>query len=268
MRIRIVCTPLACLLIGLSTVQAQVRSQDPAPGEDFGVELGAALWKPTPVFRVQSGSLVQLVGAETDLAEEFGIEPERFTELHVVLRPARKHKIRFSSIPVEYQASATLSRTITIGGRTFAVNVPTAADLTWKMWRIGYEWDLVAGDRGFFGVIAEIRHNAVRAHLENALSSVDLDTTVLVPALGMIARGYPARYLSVTAEFTGFEIPESLSNGFDGKLRDFDVYGTLDLGRHLGVRLGYRAIRAEYLGDDEAGDLRLKGTYLCGVVRF
>ena len=49
---------------------------------------------------------------------------------------------------------------------------------------------------------------------------------------------------------------------------DFDLYGTVNIGRHLGVQGGYRSIDAEYLVDQDVGQLNLKGPYLGGVVRF
>ena len=49
---------------------------------------------------------------------------------------------------------------------------------------------------------------------------------------------------------------------------DFDIYATLNFGKNVGVQGGYRSVVAEYLVDDDQGDLKLKGTYFGGVVRF
>jgi hypothetical protein len=74
--------------------------------------------------------------------------------------------------------------------------------------------------------------------------------------------------VSITGEFTGFKVPDSLSDEFEAKLYDFDIYATVSFGRTLGVQAGYRSLTAEYLVDDDAGELKLKGPYFGGVLRF
>jgi hypothetical protein len=149
------------------------------------------------------------------------------------------------------------------------VGVPATADLQWDMWRFGYEWDFVARDRGFVGVIAELKHNTVSADLAAAaVGSEFYEATAPVPAVGIIGRGYPHRNVSLTAEFTGFKMPDTISEEFEAKLFDVDIYGTVSLGRYVGVQGGYRSVVAEYLVDEDTGDLKLKGWYFGGLVRF
>ena len=97
-----------------------------------------------------------------------------------------------------------------------------------------------------------------------------------VPALGVIGRVYPATSVALTAEFTGFSLPDSIKNrlgesvgeSFDARLFDLDIYGTINFGRHVGVQLGYRSVDADYLVDEDIGTLTLKGMYFGGLVRF
>jgi hypothetical protein len=251
-----------------SAAEAQFNVSDPAPGENFNVELGAMFWTPTPTLIVQTGALAAFGDTRVDFVREFGIEDKRFTEFRFVAKAGRKHKIRFNYLPVEYTQTATLSRTITFGDRTFIVGVPATADLEWKMWKVGYEWDFVARDRGFFGVIAELKHNEVNASLSSTFGVEAAEAKAPVPTIGVIGRGYPHRMVSITGEFTGFKLPDSLSDEFEASLYDFDIYATVSLGRHLGVQGGYRSLRAEYLVDEDAGELELKGPYFGGVIRF
>jgi hypothetical protein len=83
--------------------------------------------------------------------------------------------------------------------------------------------------------------------------------------------------VSITAEFTGFTMPgfigsrisDSLSgDDFDAKMYDFDLYGTVNFGPYVAAQGGYRSIVADYLVDDDAGDLKMKGMYFGGLVRF
>lgn len=267
MRMRI---SVLTLLVAVSATaaNAQFNVSDPAPGENFNVELGAMFWTPTPTLIVQTGALAQFGDSRVDFVNEFGIEDKRFTEFRLVAKAGRKHKIRFNYIPIEYTQTATLTRTITFGEQTFTVGVPATADLSWKMWKIGYEWDIVARDRGFFGIIGELKYNEITASLTGAGIVEAAEGKAPVPTIGAIGRGYPHRNLSITAEFTGFKVPDSLSEEFEARLYDFDLYGTLSLGRNLGVQAGYRSLTVDYLVDEDAGELKLKGPYVGGVLRF
>jgi hypothetical protein len=261
---------VVALVLGVSAsaAQAQFRTSDPAPGENYNVELGAMFWTPTPTLNVQTGALAPFGDTRVDFVREFGIEDKRFTEFRVVAKAGRKHKLRFNYIPIEYSATATLTRTITFGDRTFTVGFPATADLEWKMWRIGYEWDVVARDRGFFGIIAELKHNEINAGVSSTFGAETAEAKAPVPTIGVIARGYPHRMVSITGEFTGFKLPDRLTEEFEGSLYDFDIYATVSFGRYVGVQGGYRSLTAEYLVDADAGELELKGLYFGGVVRF
>jgi hypothetical protein len=258
--------------------EAQFRVASPAPGENFHVELGLMFWSPTPEILIQTGSLAALGQPEVDFVQEFGIEKKRFPEFRGVIKAGRKHKLRVSHVQMEYNESATLQRTIVFGGQTFPVSVPATADLSWRLWRFGYEWDFVAMDRGVVGLVTELKYNEVLATLSaTGFGSEVTEVTAPIPTVGILARAYPHRDFSITAEFTGFKMPgfigsrisDSLSgDDFEAKMYDFDIYGTLNFGRHVGLQGGYRSVIADYLVEDDAGDLKMKGWYFGGLVRF
>lgn len=269
MRTRTALLVLALLAFGAPRAHAQFNAPDPAPGENFVLELGLMLWSPTPELTIRTGALAALGESEVDFVKEFGIENKRFREIRAVLKPGRKHKLRFHYLPIEYHEETTLSRTITFAGRTFNVGLPANGDLEWKMWTFGYEWDMVASDRGFFGAIIEVRKNEVRASLASPISETGVtEVEPWVPAVGVIGRVYPTRNFSITAEFTGFKVPDSITEEFEAKLVDFDVYGTINFGRSVGVQGGYRSLTAEYIETEDAGDMTLKGFYFGGLLRF
>jgi hypothetical protein len=257
------------LLFVAAHAEAQFNAPNPPPGEDFKVEVGLAYWTPTPEIRIQTGALAAIGESEVDFVQEFAIDNQRFREFRAVLKPGRKHKLRFDYLPIAYSAETTLSRTITFGGRTFTVGLPATGDLTWQMWKFRYEWDLVAGDGGFFGVIGGLTYNKLSARLNSPIAGAELtETRAPVPSLGVVGRGYLSRNASITAEFTGFTVPDSISEQFDAKLLEFDVYATVNFGRYAGVQGGYRSLTADYLVDDDAGHFKLKGLYFGGVLRF
>ena len=276
MQIRLLAAVLLALLVS-SRAEAQFRVPDTAPGEKFNVELGLMLWEPTPVLQIQTGSLAALGAGQVDFVQEFGIQNTRFNDFRAVIRAGKKHKIRFSHVLAEYNESATLSRTIAFGGQTFPVSVPATADLQWRVWRVGYEWDFVAKDRGVVGFVTEVKFNQVSADLAAQGVGTELtEVSAPVPTIGGLARVYPHKTFSLTAEFTGFKVPgflakkitSAIDNDADAKVFDLDLYGTVNFGSHVGAQLGYRSLNADYLFDEDAGNLELSGWYFGGLVRF
>jgi hypothetical protein len=269
-----------CLLLSLfaSQAHAQFRVANPPPGEDYHVEVGLMLWKPTPGIIIGSDSLNVVNPTGVDFVQEFAIEDKRFNEFRGVLRGG-KNALRVSHVDMTYNEAARLQRTIQFGGRTFTVNADATADLQWELWRVGYERDFVRNDHGLFGVIAEVNFNHVVADLRagDGLTAVTslTDEKVPVPAFGVIGRGYLHRNVSVTFEFTGFKLPgflaRKLSDLADGEaeanLKDLDIYVTGSITRFFGIQAGYRYLSADYVIDDDLGDLQMKGPYIGGMVR-
>jgi hypothetical protein len=181
----------------------------------------------------------------------------------VVLKPARKHKFRVGYVPVRYEQSAILRRQITFGNRTFTG--AATADLRWDLWRFGYEWDVVTRERGYFGIIGEVKYNKVRGSVRSAGRGEVADAKAPVPTLGAAGRGYVHRNVAISGEFSAFKF----ANGnFDGKFFDVDVSATASLSRSFGAQVGYRAVTADYIIDNDSGDLKLKGIYFGIISRF
>ena len=248
------------LLLGVLCLAGRANAQE-SP-ENFNVELGAMLWKPSPVAVITTGS----VGTPIDFINQFSIESKRFTEFRVVLKPGRRHKLRFSTVPFNYSGSATLNQRITFQGQTYNVGVPTAAELRWTLMRFGYEWDPIATDMGFAGIFADVKYNKMHAQLTaQPVGTLAFDRNVPVPTIGGIGRGYLTQYVSVTGEFTALKLNRST---FNAKFYDFDIYGTANVTRYIGAQFGYRKITADYTVDGDTGDLEMKGPYFGGVVRF
>jgi hypothetical protein len=272
MRIRIVLSLLClALLAGAVPAQAQYAVRGPsdrATGETYRFEFGAYFWNPTPTLGIQSESL-GIIGTRIDLVEDLQIEKTRFTQLRAVLRPAKKHKLRFEYTPIKYeQPEGILSRNIIFNGITYSVAVPVDTTLDWKAYRFTYEYDIIYRDRGFFGILLEAKYTDVRAELSNFLDTEFVHARAPIPALGAIGRVYVSKNMSVTAEFSGFKLPESIDENYKAKYYDFDIYGTVNVSDHFGAQLGYRSFDVFYKVDTDEGELKLKGPYFGGVVRF
>jgi hypothetical protein len=254
MKIRLALLAAAMLCVsGIASAQSSPES--------YGFEGRLIFWKPSPEIVLTSGTL----GTPVDFINTLGVEEKRFRSYQIVTK-AGKHKVRFSKENIKYDATTELPVTIRFQGQTYTVGVPTTAELDWHLTRIGYEWDPVSTPRGFLGLVFDLEYNKMNVQLSAPGVTTEIfEHTIPVPTIGGIARGYLGQYISFTGELTGFKVNRS---DFVAKFFDFDLYGTANLGRNLGVQYGYRRLTLNYDIDNDAGDVKLKGPYFGLVVRF
>ncbi len=252
--------------------QSRRRLTDPATGESYNVEVSLGFWKPTPDFVISSEGF-GIPGTPIDLVEDLGIEKRQFREFRAVLRPARKHKFRIQFIPIKYEVeNAILTRQIVFNGIRYDVGLPVNATADWKAWRFGYEYDFISRDRGYLGLVVEAKYTDVRLELQSPAADEFSRAQAPIPSLGLIGRGYLAKNVSITGEFTGFRLLNREDDDYQGNYYDFDIYGTINFSNNVGASVGYRSLDVGYLIVDpparDFGDLTLKGVYFMGTVRF
>jgi hypothetical protein len=229
-------------------------------------EVGLLFVSPDPDLRLQSGALTTATGiTEVDFVQEFGIEDRTFPEIRFAV--GRSHKFRFGYLPVRYDADAVIQRTITFRGQTFTIGAPATTEIKWDIWRFGYEWDFVSMDRGFVGVVGELKYNRLDASIDSpALArAATTEQKAPVPTIGVAGRGYLHPMISIGAEFTGLKWDQ---DDFDATFLDFDLNGAVTFGRYIGVQGGYRSVTVDYFIDDDVGDLQLKGPYIGVIAKF
>lgn len=272
MRTRAAAVFLCCFLVGLtaSPAWAQYKPKhisDPATGETYHVEVGGYLWNPTPDIAITSESL-GIIGSRIDFVQDLGIEKTKFKQIKVVLRPAVKHKFRFEYTPIKYDAVGSINRQITFNGQKFPISFPVATALSWKAYRFAYEYDFVHRDRGFFGLVLEAKYTEVRAALTNILVAEFVQARAPIPSIGAIARVYVAPNISITGELSGLRTGNLFGEDYRAHYADIDIYGTVNFSNNFGVQTGYRSFNVFYHVKEDEGELKLKGPYLGGVVRF
>jgi hypothetical protein len=253
-----------------ASAQYGVRSAPRATGENYRIEIGGFLWPPDPTVVIRSESL-GILGDQIDFVDDLGIERGTFRQLRVVARPARKHKFRFEYTPISYDAESTIQRDVVFNGINFPIALPVQTELKWRAYRFGYEWDFVYRERGFFGLVLEAKYTDVEATLENVIDREFVRARAPIPAIGGIGRVYVLPSVSVTGEFTMFRLPE-IDEDYEARYYDFDLYGTANFSDHFGVQGGYRSMTVFYRIvdglDTNEGDLKMKGLYFGGVLRF
>ncbi len=255
-----------CLTAGAA--EAQFSRQDPATGETYHVEVAYGWWNPDPTITVSSESL-GIPGTVIDFTTDLGIEQKRLAEFRAVLRPARKHKFRFNYIPIKYEVEGrTLTRPIVFNGQVFNVGLPVNVDAQWVTWRVGYEYDFIYRDRGYLGLLLDAKVTRASIDFASPITSEFAEARAPIPAVGLVGRGYLARNVSATGEFSVFRLPNREEDEYKAHYYDWDFYGTVNFNNNVGVIGGWRKIDLGYTVDFDVGDLDMKGFYFMGVVRF
>jgi hypothetical protein len=259
---------IACLAATPAWAQYGARPMsDPATGETYHVEVGGYFWDPDPNIAIQSEAL-GIVGSRIDFVKDLGIEKTKFRQLKTVLRPGRKHRIRFEYTPITYEAVGNLHASIVFNGIRYPVTLPVTTELKWKAYRFAYEYDFLYYDRGFVGVIFDAKYTDVQATLSNVLDTEFVRARAPIPTIGAIGRAYVAPNISITGELSGLGSGGLFGEDYRAHYIDFDLYGTVNFNDHVGAQVGYRSFNVFYHLKHDEGDLDLKGLYFGGAFRF
>jgi hypothetical protein len=270
---RLVAGAIAMVAALAAPARAQYQPRtipSPASGEDFHVEGGINFWNPVSDLTIQSsgsGALAGIVGTTIDAKTDLGFVDHQVRAFSVMARPAPAHKIRFEYMPIEFDASSTLNRTIDFNGQRYQVGLPVNSALDWKLYRFGYEYDFIRRDSGFGGVIAEVKYTDVKVSLASPVISEFAEAHAPIPALGGIGRYYIVPTVAVTGEFTIFKLP-TIQDQYSGHYTDLNIYGTVNFTKSVGVQGGFRSTDFGYLVKEDTGAFTLKGIYFGVVARY
>jgi hypothetical protein len=252
-----------------AAAQLGVGARTGAVGDQYHIEAAAGFWNPQPELLVSSESL-GIPGDEIDLVNDLGIEQKRIPALRLVLRPSTKHKFRFDYLPIKYTAESVVQREFVFNGQRYRIGLPvnTTADLT--TYRFGYEYDFFYRDRGFVGVLLDVKYTNVDVQLDSPIGSEFTSQVAPIPTIGIVGRGYIVPNVSISGEVSFFNVPDNLAEQLnaDGRYLDYDFYGTFNFNRYVGAQLGVRSIDVSYFNDLDSGTLNFTGLYFGAVVRY
>lgn len=239
---------------------------DPATGEKYHIEVSAGFWFPSADMKI-SGESLGIPGSIIDMKSDLGLTDHGLGEVHLVLRPTKKFKVRFQYIPLKYEQVTQLPRPIVFNAQLYPAGTEVASSVDWKAYRIGMEIDFVSRDRGFAGLLIEDKHTSVDTTLSSAAAVESYRAIFPVPAIGGIGRVYVTPNISITGEVSGINLPE-LVQDVKGHYVDIDIYGTVNFTNNIGAQLGYRSLDLEFLVDGSAAHFKPKGLYFGVVARY
>ena len=238
-----------------------------AIGETYHVEVFGGFWSPSPDITISSEAL-GIVGSDIDFVQDLGIEKKRFGDLRIVLRPTTKSKFRIGYTPVTYSATKVLTRDIVFNGQRYRVSLPVDSELSWKQWRFGYEWDFVYRERGFAGLILDVKYIDMEATLSSRLVGSEFThAKAPIPSIGGVGRVYVSSNTAITFELTALKVPK-IEEKYEAVYVDWDLNGTFNYNDHIGGQIGFRNLNVDYLFDKDVGDMVLRGLYFGAVARF
>jgi hypothetical protein len=279
MRIRVVRTSAAAILLLALAAPAAAQygahpyTSDRATGETYNVEASGLFWTPTPdivLSSAGSGNLAGIPGSNINFQTDLGIEKQKLNQLKVVLRPGTKHKFRFEYTPIKYTAQGALLHTrIVFNGQAYNIGVPVDTELDWKAYRFGYEYDFMYRNRGFVGLLLDLKYTDIKATLSSTFVGTEFARArAPIPAIGVVGRGYVVPNVSITGEFSAFKWPDTIVKDYEGTYYDFDLYGTVNFNDHVGAQVGFRSLDVGYTVKQDIGAMTLKGPYFGIVGRF
>ena len=273
-----------CLLIGLLTCAHPAAAQlSPNPadfpvGEQYRIEFLASLWSPaqdlTVAGRGSGGS-----GATTSPAGDPGASAPRSIDGRVRLRLSRRQRVHLDYLPIRYAADTALDDRPPPGDTGVEPGGAVASTLTWKTWRLAYEYDVLHLARGSLGLFAEAGYTDVRVAQDGAPGPGCDDAAPAcelarlrrpVPGVGGVVRLYPSPVIMLGAEASLLRTPPGIGKilGYTGEHLAYDVHAVLNFVDAFGLQLGYRSRRLHLETADHDVDLKLEGVYVGALLRF
>ena len=256
-----------------STASAQYRpyaATGEAVGEDYHFEVAYAWWNAEPELIVNSEAL-GIIGTDIDLIGDLGIQKKRLGMFDVVLRPAKKHRFRFQRTPIKYETDAyPVQREFIFNGQLYRIGLPVTTLVDFTTYRFGYEYDFLYFRKGFIGALFDVKYTNVDVSLSSPIGTEFVEATAPVPTIGVVGRGYLVKNLAINGELSFFRTPEGLAEQFEGRASytDFDINGTFNFTKNVGAKMGYRRTTVFYNLERDTGDLKFKGLYFGGVLRY
>jgi len=257
-------------------IPATARAQYSAPadtsnttaiGEKYHIEFSGTLWNPTLFGVISSEQFGSNNASDIDFVSDLGYKQTRFKDMRIVARPSKRSKFRLQYTPVVYTANSVLKRPVVFNNQTFNVNLPVLSTFGWKVWRMGFEYDVLYKSRGFVGVLLEARYTEMSADLRSPVLHEFSVAKAPLPALGIVGRGYILPEVAINFELSGFKVPD-VDKRYQANYFDWDLSGTVNVTNYVGLQAGWRKMTTFLSVKNDKGDLKFQGLWFGAAVRY
>ncbi len=258
---------LLVLVVGPASAQVSEQETSRGPlGDRYRIEVSGTLWNPS-VAGIVSSEQFGIIGDQIDFQADLGYKQTKFGDFRMVLRPSRKSKFRVQYTPIAYTATTDFKRDIVFNGIKFPVSLPVTSTFEWKVLRIGYEYDFVANDRGFVGMLIEGRYTNFKTELTSAIAEEYTVAKVPLPAIGAVGRVYVIPEVAIDFEVSAFKFPE-VDPDYRANYFDWDIHGTFNFTDNVGVQVGWRRMTSYIYIEENTGDIQFQGLWFGAAVRY
>jgi hypothetical protein len=245
MRIRIALGLQAVLILFTLTANAQEPDR-----EEFTVEGTVAAW-----FLHPAGAVISNAN-RVDLEADLGIKSRHTSPyIRAILKPSRKNRVVFETIPYRFEGNQQLSRSFTFNGVTYTVQDRLASEADVNYFFGGYQRDLVSGAAGHAGLLAGVGYLDGDANVRSQTRGLQGTESAKIP--------FPL----VGGEFRVFPDPRTRFNvNAEVKGLTFGTYGHyfqtvanvgVSLGRNLTAQAGYAYLNADIHEKNNGDGFRL-----------
>ncbi|MBI5967773.1 MAG: hypothetical protein HY882_07945 [Deltaproteobacteria bacterium] len=235
-------------------------------GEDYNIEIEGRYWMPKLDSTVKV--VENFLGTDIKLVDDLGFDDRKnFAEGRLQIKFFKKHKFNLSYLPMKWDADKIITRTIEFAGTSYTVGTRVQSKLDLNFYKVGYEYDFLAGKVGFLGAGIDV----LVANVSVALKAPEVlptpidekeDTTIPIPMIGLIGRLYPFKWVNLTAKISGIPL------GQYGNV--IDAEGSLNINpiKYVGISGGYRYFGVDAKYNDNSLDFKLNGPFVSLNIRF
>jgi hypothetical protein len=228
---------LLVLLVTLGAGAVPAAADELPVAEQYHIRGEYAWWWPKLGSEISKGE----DGTLTNVTDELGIGDDKTWAVRATLRAGASHKLYGTYTQLDYLGDVTDHSTVRYGGQTFFRGTRLVTSMKGDYYGGQYEWDFVKGGKGFVGAVLGARVldlDVVLAAPEEARREQEKVTAVR-PVVGVAARGYLGRRVSIEGMFAG------LSIGSRGYAIEFEASAQIHLFDRVAIKGGYRSFKVK-----------------------
>lgn len=236
------------------------------PAGAFEIGARGLYWFPSfkADIKVDSGGLI---GNTLNVKDTLGVKDEAFPSFEVFMGLGRHH-LAVAYTPIAYSGSASLSRDIVFGGRTFTATTRVASDMKLRMVDLQYRYTLLDFENlaaGFsFDAIAQVKYIDGEARISASSNALGAACTLRAP-MPMFGLGAHAGILNNLLEARVRATGMAYSNSYL-----YEALADLSLTPFpfLDIHAGYKMIRLKIDYSDVFLNAEFSGPFVGLTVSF
>lgn len=227
---------LAVVLLVVAAAGSAAAQELPPP-EQYHLRGEYLYWWPKLGAEVSKGES----GTVNDVSSDLGVADDSTFELRGTLRAGASHKLSGTYTKLDYAGDLTSHPTVRYGSQTFFPGSRLVTSMKGGYYGGQYEWDFVKGQQGFVGAVLGARLLDLDVVLVDPGAARREQDSVRIwrPLLGVSARGYVGRRLSLAGTLAGMSV------GSRGYALEFEATAQIHLFERIGLKGGFRSFKVK-----------------------